>query len=58
MHQYAKCKYCLATAYEQLLDEGFFVIRNNQDRGKYYQPKPKRVADKLDYFGYHKNRIQ
>ena len=31
---------------KQLLDEvGFCDIRNNQGRGKYYQPKPKAEAD-------------
>ena len=38
---------------------GFCDIRNNQGRGKCYQPKPK--ADNtyldLDYSGYHKSRI-
>ena len=36
-------------------------MRNNQGRGKCYQPKPKAEADNtngdLDYSGYHKNRI-
>ena len=41
---------------------GFCDIRNNQGRGKCYQPKPKAEADNtnrdLDYSGYHKNLIQ
>ena len=39
-------------------------IRNNQGRGKCYQPKPKAEADNtyrdlklIDFSGYHKNRI-
>ena len=40
---------------------GFCDIRNNQGRGKCYQPKPKAEADNtyrdLDYSGYHKNLI-
>ena len=45
--------------YKQLLDEVFVNIRNNQGRGKCYQPKPRAEADNtnrdLDYSGYHKN---
>ena len=41
---------------------GFCDIRNNQGRGKCYQPKPKAEADNtyrdLHYSGYHKNFIQ
>ena len=41
---------------------GFCDIRNNQGRGKCYQPKPKAEADNTyldpDYSGYHKNFIQ
>ncbi len=41
---------------------GFCDIRNNQDLGKCYQPKPNASADNtyldLDYSGYHKNLIQ
>ena len=41
---------------------GFCDIRNNQGRGKCYQPKPKAEADNtfldLDYSGYHENLIQ
>ena len=40
--------------YKQLLD-GFCDIRNNEGRGKCYQPKPKAEADNtnrdLDYSG-------
>ena len=40
---------------------GFCDIRNNQGRGKCYEPKPKAEADNtnqdLDYSGLHKNRI-
>ena len=31
--------------YKQLLDEVFVNIRNNQGRGKCYQPKPRAEAD-------------
>ena len=41
---------------------GFCDIRNNQGRGKCYQPSQKTEADDtyldLDYSGYYKNLIQ
>ena len=54
---------CFKTMYNKtIIRFGFCDIRNNQGRGKCYQPKPKAEADNtcldLDFSGYHKNLIQ
>ena len=60
IENYLKIKYN-----KTIIGFGFCDIRNNQGRGKCYQPKPSASADNtyldldyLDYSGYHKNLIQ
>ena len=55
---------CLDTQFadnNQLLDEVFCDIQNDQGRGKGYHPKPKAEVGNpyrdLDFSGYYKNRI-